>query len=106
LNAEIRKKSRSGASSKKAGDEIATLQNQISEERALLKATETTIADYESSIRRYMGLTNVNPGSSVKMDVLRDQLEIENNQLKNINEKFSQVQDLVGVYLQSYLKQT
>ena len=62
---------------------------------ALLRAAETTIADYENSIRRYMGLTNVNPGSSVKMDVLRDQLDIENNQLKTIKEKYNQVQGLV-----------
>ncbi len=94
VRAEIVRKSGSG-SSKKRNQEIADLKNQVNEENALLRAAETTIADYEASIRRYMGLTNVNPGSSVKMDVLRDQLEIENNQLKTIKEKYNQVQGLV-----------
>lgn len=95
LRAEIRQKSGGGTNRQKNADDIESLKNQISEENALLKAAESTIGDYNSSISKYTGMTNVNPGSSVKMTVIQDQLDIENNQLKNIKEKYSQVEGLV-----------
>jgi uncharacterized protein involved in exopolysaccharide biosynthesis/Mrp family chromosome partitioning ATPase len=95
LRAEIRQKSGGGTSRQKTTDDIESIKNQVSEQTALLNAANTTIRDYESSIAKYTGMTNVNPGSSVRMSVIQDQLDIENNQLKNIKEKYSQVEGLV-----------
>jgi len=92
---QIRQKSASGGNRKKIAEDIESIKNQISEETALMRAAETTIGDYNSSISKYTGLTNVNPGSSVRMNVIQDQLDIENNQLKIIKEKYSQVEGLV-----------
>ncbi|MDQ6763431.1 MAG: hypothetical protein M3015_12495, partial [Bacteroidota bacterium] len=42
----------------------------------------------------YMGLTNVNPGSNVKIDVIRDKLDMEQKQLSNIKDKLNQAEGL------------
>ncbi len=94
LRSEIVLKSNSGTSKTKNREEIDQISREISEEEALMKAAASTIADYSASIRKYSGMTNVSAGSDVKMDVIRSQLEIENKQLVNLKDKFTQVQGL------------
>ncbi|MEP6583070.1 MAG: Wzz/FepE/Etk N-terminal domain-containing protein [Ginsengibacter sp.] len=94
IRAEISQKSSSGVSKAKATENIADLQDKINEENALMKAAQSTIADYNSKISHYTGLTNVNPGSNVKMDVIRDKLDLEQKQLANIKDKLNQAEGL------------
>lgn len=94
LRAEIVLKSNSGVSKSKNKDEIDKITREINEEEALMNAAASTIADYNASIRKYSGMTNVSVGSDVKMDVIRSQLDIENKQLISIKDKQTQVQGL------------
>lgn len=91
LRAEIIQKSGSSANINKTRDQIDQLKRDIDEEEALLNAAKSTIDDYNDRIKRYTSMTNVNPGSGVKMDVIRTQLDMENAQLKAIKEKYAQV---------------
>ncbi len=84
-----------GASKTKAKD-IDDLTVQISEENALLNAANSTIADYTSRIRKYTGMAQSAPvGSDVTIDGIRNQLDIENKQLGNVIEKYTQAEGLV-----------
>ncbi len=94
IRAEINQKSSSGLSKAKATESIADLQDKINEENALMKAAQSTIADYTVKINYYTGLTNINPGSNVKMDVIRDKLDLEQKQLANIKDKLNQAEGL------------
>ncbi|MEO8567937.1 MAG: Wzz/FepE/Etk N-terminal domain-containing protein [Ginsengibacter sp.] len=94
IRSEINQKSNSGVSKAKATENISKLQDQIDEENALMKAAQSTIAEYNSKINYYMGLTNVNPGSNVKIDVIRDKLDMEQKQLANIKDKLNQAEGL------------
>ena len=94
VRADILLKSRSGSSSAKATENIDALKNQISEQTALMNAAATTIEDYNAKIRKYTGITNANPGSDIKMGILQTQLGIENDQLKDLKGKYSQVEGL------------
>ncbi len=94
IRAEINQKSSSGVSKVKATENISDLQDKINEENALMKAAQSTIAEYNSKIAYYMGLTNVNPGSNVKIDVIRDKLDLEQKQLANIKDKLNQAEGL------------
>jgi polysaccharide biosynthesis transport protein len=89
LRAEIILKSNSGSSKIKVKEEIDNITRQLNEEDALLNAAASTIADYSSRIRKYMSMTNVNPGSDVKMDAIRTQLDMENKQLGSVKEKYT-----------------
>ncbi len=95
LRAEIIRKSGASTSMTRSREKIDQLTREINEEEALLNASRSTIDDYNSRISRYMGMTNVNPGSGVKMDVIRSKLEMENEQLKTIREKYSQAEGLL-----------
>ena len=92
---EILLKSRSGNSVSKAAEGIDAVKNQISEETAMMNASSTTISDYNSKIRKYTGLTNANPGSDLQIGQLQTQLGIENDQLKDLKNKYSQVEGLM-----------
>ena len=94
VRSEINSKSSAGVSKAKATQNIADLQDKINEETALMKAAQSTIADYNGKISYYMGLTNVNPGSNVKIDVIRDRLDMEQKQLSNIKDKLNQAEGL------------
>lgn len=94
LRSEINSKSNVGSNKSKTKGDLDDLSIQINEERALLNASKTTIADYDGRIRRYMGMTNVNPGSGIKMDAIQTQLDMENKQLGNVKEMYNQVQGL------------
>ena len=94
IRTEIILKSNSGVNKSKVRDEIDELSKELSEEKASLNASDLTIQDYNTSIKRYMGYSNSNPGSGIKMDVIRTRLDMENEQLKTVKEKFSQVQGL------------
>lgn len=95
LRNEIIQKSSSGASRSKLLDKIDNTTREINEEEALLNASKTTIDEYNARIARYMSLTNVNPGSSVQIDVLKTKLDMENQQLREIREKYSMAEGLV-----------
>lgn len=95
LRQQIIQLSSAGTSSARNRDKIDQLKREINEEEALLNASRLTIDDYNARIIRYMGMTNINPGSSVKMDVIRTKLEMENEQLKTIREKYSQAEGLL-----------
>lgn len=94
LRAQINAKANSGSGKAKVKDAIDALKVQISEESAMLNASRSSVADYEASIRRYMGMTNTNPGSGIKMDVIQTQLAMENKQLGNVKDMYNQVQGL------------
>ncbi len=94
LRAQINAKANSGSGKAKTKDAIDAIKVQISEESAMLNASRSSVADYEASIRRYMGMTNTNPGSGIKMDVIQTQLAMENKQLGNVKEMYNQVQGL------------
>ncbi len=91
LRAEIIQKSGNNSSVVKTKEKVDQLLRDIDEEEALVNAATSTIADYNDRIRKYTGMTNVNPGSGIKMDVIKTQLDMENDQLKAIKEKYSQV---------------
>lgn len=91
---EINSKSNSGASRIKVSDKVAELQNSIDEATALMNASQTTMNDYNAKIRYYSGLTNKNPGSDVKMDVIKSKLDIEQKQLSNLKDKLNQAEGL------------
>ncbi|MEO6868693.1 MAG: Wzz/FepE/Etk N-terminal domain-containing protein [Ginsengibacter sp.] len=91
---EINSKSSSGSSRVKSADKIAELQNSIDDATALMNASQTTMSDYNSKIRYYRGLTNINPGSDVKMDVIKSRLDIEQKQLSNLKDKLNQAEGL------------
>ena len=91
---EINSKSSSGISRIKSADKIGELQNSIDDATALMNASQTTMNDYNSKIRYYRGLTNINPGSDVKMDVIKSKLDIEQKQLSNLKDKLNQAEGL------------
>lgn len=95
LRTEIIQKSSSGVSRSKVQDKIDNLTRDINEEEALLNASKSTIDEYNARISRYMSMANVNPGSSVQIDVLKTKLEMENQQLREIREKYSMAEGLV-----------
>ncbi|MEO6290227.1 MAG: Wzz/FepE/Etk N-terminal domain-containing protein [Ginsengibacter sp.] len=90
VRSEINSKSSAGISKAKATQNIADLQDKINEETALMKAAQSTITDYNGKISYYMGMTNVNPGSNVKIDVIKQKLDMEQKQLSNIKDKLNQ----------------
>lgn len=94
LRTQIIQKSNSNVNKAKDKEKIDALMRDINEQEALLNATMSTIDEYKMRISRYMGIASTNPGSNVQLDVIRTQLEMENDQLKNLKEKFSQVQGL------------
>ncbi|MBC7421961.1 MAG: AAA family ATPase, partial [Ferruginibacter sp.] len=67
---------------------------QVNEENALINASKSTIKEYETSIARYMGMTNTNPGSEIKIKVIQTQLDMENKQLSNLKERSNQIAGL------------
>ncbi len=86
----------SGGRSKTLDKDISDLQFQISEENAMYNAANATIADYSSRIRKYTGMANnASLGSDVTIDVIKTQLDMENVQLGNYMEKYSQAEGLV-----------
>ncbi len=94
IGTEIILKSNSGENKNKLKQDIDNINKELSEERASANASEITIKDFNSRIQKYMGMTNSNPGSGVKMDVIKTRLEMENEQLKNVKERLSQIQGL------------
>lgn len=85
----------SGLTSKNA-DKIADIQNQIDEATAMKNAASATMNDYTSRIAYYKGLTTLNPGSGVRMEVIQSQLDIEQKQLANLKEKLNQAEGLAS----------
>lgn len=75
--------------------EIDNLKIQISEEEALLGAANSTIAEYEASIRKYTNLANTAPvGSDVTIEGIKSRLDIENTMLGSVTEKYYQAEGL------------
>ncbi len=94
IRTEIILKSNSGVNRNKLKQDIDDINKELSEERAAANASDITIREYNSRIQKYMGMTNANPASGVKMDVIKTRLDMENLQLKNVKERFSQIQGL------------
>lgn len=96
VRAELMTKSSRGGASKTKIKDIDDVTLQISEENALLNAANSTIADYTSRIRKYTGMAQSAPvGSDVTIDGIKNQLDIENKQLGNVMEKYTQAEGLV-----------
>jgi polysaccharide biosynthesis transport protein len=75
--------------------ELDDIKMQVSEEDALLTASNSTIADYTSRIRKYTGMANSAPvGSDVKISGIQTKLEIENSLLSDITEKYYKAEGL------------
>ena len=94
IRAQINQKSNSGILKAKTTQDIDDLQDKINEENSIVKAAESTITYYTGKINNYTGLTNLNPGSNVKIDVIRDKLDLEQKQLANIKDKLNQAEGL------------
>ncbi len=94
LRTKINSKSSQGGLSGKLTDKISSLQSQINEATALKNAASATMNDYSKRIDYYKGLTRINPGSGVKMEVIKSQLDIEQKQLANLKEKLNQAEGL------------
>jgi len=94
LRVEINSKTSGGGNRVKAKDAIDELTTQVNEENALINASKSTIKEYETSIARYMGMTNRNPGSEIKIKVIQTQLDMENKQLSNLKERSNQIAGL------------
>lgn len=92
----LEKTSRGGGVSKTRAKDIDDLTLQISEETSLANAASSTIADYTSRIRKYTGLAQSAPvGSDVTIEGIKNQLDLENKQLGNVMEKYTQAEGLV-----------
>jgi polysaccharide biosynthesis transport protein len=75
--------------------ELDDIRMQVSEEEALLNASNSTVADYTSRIRKYTGMANSAPvGSDVTISGIQTKLEIENSLLSNITEKYYKAEGL------------
>jgi Mrp family chromosome partitioning ATPase/uncharacterized protein involved in exopolysaccharide biosynthesis len=94
LRNEINTKTSSGSNRTKILESIDDINKQINEEEALMNASNSTMLDYSSRIRKYAGLSDVDPGSGLKMEVIRTELENENKQLNVFKEKYIQAQGL------------
>jgi len=73
---------------------IEDIQSQINEATANMNAAEATMNDFTSRINYYKGLTNINPGSGVKVEVIKSKLDIEQKQLANLKDKLNQAEGL------------
>lgn len=87
-------KSGTNVTNARTGDRIEELRRQINEATANMNAAKSTMDDYSSRMNYYHGLTRLNPGSGVKMDVIRTQLEVEQKQLATLKEKLNQAEGL------------
>jgi len=94
LRLEINSKTSGGGNKVKAKESIDELTTQVNEENALINASKSTIKEYETSIARYMGMTDRNPGSEIKIKVIQTQLDMENKQLSNLKEISNQIAGL------------
>ncbi len=94
LRLEINSKTSGGGNKVKIKEAIDELTTQVNEENALINASKSTIKEYETSIARYMGMTNRNPGSEIKIKVIQTQLDMENKQLSNLKEISNQIAGL------------
>lgn len=94
LRTQIVIKSNNGVNKNKVKDDITDVKKQLNEQIALMNASSSTIGSYKSKIREYQGMTNINPGSGIKMDVLKEKLDQENKQLASAKEKYAQVESL------------
>lgn len=94
LRMEINSKTSGGGNKVKIKEAIDELTTQVNEENALINASKSTIKEYETSISRYMGMTNTNPGSEIKIKVIQTQLDMENKQLGNLKEISNQIAGL------------
>ena len=75
--------------------EVDNVKMQISEEDALLNASNSTVADYTTRIRKYTGMANTAPvGSDVTIDGIKTKLDIENSLLSSISEKYYKAEGL------------
>ncbi len=97
LRAEINSKSSAtpGRNNNGKAKELDDLRMQVSEEDALLNATNSTVADYTSRIRKYSSMATSAPvGSDVTIEGIQTKLDIENTMLSNITEKYYKAEGL------------
>jgi polysaccharide biosynthesis transport protein len=97
LRSEINSKSSVSINKNNTGKakELDDIKLQVSEEDALLNASNSTVADYSSRIRKYTGMANSAPvGSDVTISGIQAKLEIENSLLSNITEKYYKAEGL------------
>jgi uncharacterized protein involved in exopolysaccharide biosynthesis/Mrp family chromosome partitioning ATPase len=75
--------------------EIEDLKGKINEEDALLSAANSTIEDYNASIRKYTNMANSAPvGSDVTIGGIKSRLDIENTMLSAVTEKYYKAEGL------------
>lgn len=78
----------------RTNDKIADIQNKLNEAVASMNAARSTMEEYDRKIAYYQGLTRLNPGSGIKMEVIKNQLDIEQKTLANLKEKLNQAEGL------------
>lgn len=103
---QIRQQSGSGVNRAKTLDDIADLQTKANDAKARMNAASATILQLNRLIATSKNIGNVSPKTQVEIDAIERQLELENNELKNIREKYSQAEGLIRDDPTSNFRQT
>lgn len=91
---QITAKSGNATNRLRTSDRITDLTGQMNEATAAMNASQSTMEDYQKRMDYYRRLTQINPGSDVKMDVIKSKLDIEQKQLANLKDKLNQAEGL------------
>lgn len=91
---QITAKSGNATNRLRTSDRITDLTGQMNEATAAMNASQSTMEDYQKRMDYYRKLTQLNPGSDVKMDVIKSKLDIEQKQLANLKDKLNQAEGL------------
>lgn len=102
----VKQQSSSGQDKVKNQAEISDLQNRSREAKASIEASTITISQLNRLISGAKNIGNVSPTSQVEIGSIDRQLEIENNELKTLREKFLQAEGLIRDDPAANLRQT
>lgn len=106
IETQIKQQSGSGVNRAKIQDDLTDLQTKASDAKARMSAAAATISQLRPLIAAAKNIGNVSPKTQVEIDAIDRQLELENNELKNIREKYSQAEGLIKDDPTSNFRQT
>jgi polysaccharide biosynthesis transport protein len=106
VESKIKLQSGSTTNKSKLQDEVTDLQSKSGETKARMDAASATISQLNRLISASQGISNVSPKTQVEIDAIERQLEIENNELKNLRDKLSQAEGLIRDDPTSNFRQT
>jgi uncharacterized protein involved in exopolysaccharide biosynthesis/Mrp family chromosome partitioning ATPase len=103
---QIKQQSGTGVNRSKIQDDITDIQTKLGDAKARMNAASATISQLNGLIAVSKNIGNVSPKTQVEIDAIDRQLDIENNELKNIREKYSQAEGLIKDDPTSNFRQT